>query len=349
MKQGKIWLLPLLAAALLAGCGGEEQQESAANTESGPETSEEGPEAAEDLEERIKALEVRTWQDIAGESISPEEAMRNSGRENFEYLTWSGEGEAIYYTDFAAGKIYACTAEGEEKTCLYESPGWQLAVKDGWLYAGIEDGGRKIVRINCETGESEEVFAEPCGEFFFLQDELYIITEDGFCVLGEDGERTYCGQEFEVANVQLCQDMILANAINGLDPSFFMKGYLLGYDTAEKRYFRVKENALWPVAAGDRLSYFDLGTNTRHILDRATGTDTDWGVHAQYVAYDGTSLYYQDKDTIIYCWDGRETTALVTDAGSVQYFYLTPTHLYWLQSDSTWRYCDLESGESGEL
>lgn len=364
MKSIQKWLLPLLVAVLLAGCGGGgsdatgspesdtgEQQE---GTVSGDSTvlapgEDKEAQAAEDIEKRIRALEVRTWQDICGESISAEEAMLNSARENSGYLTWSGNGERVFYSDLSANKIYACTAEGEEKICLYESAGWHLQVKDGWLYVKV-DTGNKIVRINCETGEALDVFTEPCGEFFFLRDQMYISTAEGFCAYNEeDGSRTYCGQELEMANVQLCQDTVLANAVNGEDVSFFMKGYLLGFDMAEELFFLVKENALWSVAAGDWLSFFDLESRTRHVLNRVTGEDGDLGVYASYVASDGASLYYQDKDGQIYCWDGQKATALVPAEDTVQYFFLTPTHLYWMQTDKTWWYYDLESGKSGNL
>lgn len=112
----------------------------------------------------------------------------------------------------------------------------------------------------------------------------------------------------------------------------------------------MKESTAWFVAAGDWLSYFDMKTNSRHVLNRVTGEDTDMGIYAQYVACDGTALYYQDnKDSQIYCWNGQEATALVTAEGTAQYFYLTPTHLYWMQSNNTWWYYDLESGKSGSL
>lgn len=367
MKSFQKWLVPLLAAVLLAGCGGEEgpgvtgspgsatgeQQEETASGDSTVSASGEEKEAqtAESIEERIRALEVRTWQDICGESISPEDAMRNSARENMGYLTWSGNGERIYYSDLSEKKIYACTAEGKEKVCLYDAAGWYLNIRSGFLYTLLPGTEKKgIVKINCDTGEVLDVFTEPCGEFFFLQDQLYLNTAEGFCVYNEeDGSRTYCGKELEVANIQLCRDTILANAINGEDSSFFIKGYLMGYDTVEEQFFLVKENALWPVAAGDWLSFFDTGTNSRHVLDRVTGEETDLGVYASYVASDGASLYYQDKDSQIYCWDGQKATALFPAEDTVQYFYLTPTHLYWMQNDKTWWYYDLESGKSGNL
>lgn len=318
-------------------------------SESTPQTEERLP-LSDDTEDRIKALEVRTWQDISEEGISAEEAMLNSGRENMGYLAWSGDGESTYYSDLAVKKIYVCTAEGEEKTCLYESAGMFLQVRDGWLYAKINDE-QKIVKISCETGECVDVFTEPCGEFFFLKDKLYINTEDGFCAYNEgDGSRTYYKPEFEMANIQLCQNIILANAIKGEDTSFFVKGYLLGYDIAEEQYFFVKEKTLWFVAAGDWLCYVDMETKSRHMLNRVTGEDKDMGIYVQYVASDGTALYYQDnRDSQIYCWNGQEATALVTAEGAAQYFYLTPTHLYWMQSDNTWWYYDLESEKSGSL
>lgn len=361
MKRLKIRLL-LLAVVLLAGCGEEKESAGTDLPESGAEEQQretvpmgssleidEGQQTSDDTEKRIIALEVRAWQDICEEGISAEEAMLNSARENFAYLAWSGNGETIYYSDISANKIYACTAEGEEKTCLYENAGQYLQVKDGWLYAKI-GAESKTVKINCETGESVDVFTEPCGEHFFLQDALYIITEDGFCVLDEeDGSRVYCGQEFEVANVQLYDKIIFANAIKGEDVSFFMKGYLLGYDTVEGQYFLVKENALWPVAAGDWLSYLDKETNSRHVMNRVLREDMDLGIYAQYVACDGASLYYQDKDDQIYCWNGQEATALVPVEGAAQHFFLTPTHLYWMQTDMTWWFYDFESGKSGSL
>lgn len=361
MINRKYRLLLILAVFLLAGCGREresagtdfsesgevEQQTQTIPPSSGMEAAE-GQQPLDDIEMQIKALEMRTWQDIFGEGIPAEQARLNSCEENQRYLAWCGDGETIYYSDLSANKIYSCTAEGEEKTCLYENAGVYLQVKDSWLYAKIGDE-TKTVRINCETGECVDVFTEPCGEHFFLQDELYIITEDGFCVLDEEGSRTYHEMEFEVANVQLCQNVILANAVKGEDASFFIKGYLLGYDTAEKRYFLVKESALWFVAAGDWLSYFDMGTNSRHVLNRVTGEDTDLGVYAQYVACDGTSLYYQGREDQIYCWNGQETTALVKAEGAVQYFFLTSTHLYWMQTNKTWWYYNLESGRSGNL
>ncbi|MCM1192812.1 MAG: DUF5050 domain-containing protein [Butyrivibrio sp.] len=361
MRSLKISFLPLLAAALLVGCGGEEaagtdisksggeeQRMDTAFPTSEPEAAE-GQRLPEEIEERLQTLDVRTWQDIAGNGIPEEEARLNSAKENLGYLTWSGNGETVYYSDLSADKIYACKAEGEEKTCLYESAGLYLQVKDGWLYAWINDG-KKIVRIHCETGESEDVFTEPCGEFFFLKDKLYLNTPEGLCIYNEeDGGRTYCGSEFEVTNIQLCQDIILANVINDEDVTFFTKGYLLGYDTAEEQYFLVKKNALWPVAAGDWLSFFDMETRTRHVLDRVTGEEEDMGVYAQYVACDGAKLYYQDGDGQIYCWDGQTSAALLSAEGSVQYIYLTPAYLYWMQTDNTWWYYDLESGKSGSL
>lgn len=376
MKYRKYRLLPILAAFLLAGCGGEnissetffsesgtgEQQKETTSAESGTEEQQtetvfsasgseatEGQTPSDDFETRIKALEVRTWQDICGESISAEEAMRNSAKENFEYLTWSGNGEIIYYSDLSANKIYACTADGEEKNCLYENAGVYMQVRDGWLYAKIS-AENKNVRINCETGESEDVFAEPCGEHFFLQNQLYFNTEQGFCALNEeDGSRTYYENEFEMVNVQVCQNIILGTAVKGIDTSFFLKGYLLGYDISEAQCFLVKEKALWFVAAGDWLSYFDSETRSRHVLNMATGEDTDLGVYAQYIASDGTKLYYQGKDNQIFCWDGQEAAALAAVEDEAQHFFLTPTHLYWMRADNSWGYYDLERGKSGNL
>lgn len=376
MKDRKYRLLPILAAFLLAGCGGKnnssetgfsesgmvEQQTETTSVESGTEEQQgetvpmasgleidEGQQISDNIEERIKALEMRTWQDIYGENISAEEAMRNSAKENYEYLTWSGNGETIYYSDLSANKIYTCTADGEEKNCLYENAGVYMQVRDGWLYAKIS-AENKTVRINCETGESEDVFTEPCGEHFFLQDKLYINTEQGFCALNEeDGSRTYYENEFEMVNIQVCQNIILGTASKGMDTSVFIKGYLLGYDMAETQCFLVKEKAPWFVAAGDWLSYFDSETRSRHVLNRITGEDMDLGVYVQYIASDGTKLYYQGKGNQIYCWDGQEAAALAAVEDEAQYFFLTPTHLYWMRTDNSWGYYDLESGKSGNL
>lgn len=241
MRSLRCCILLLLSTALLVGCGMEKEPMETDPSDAGRgdasestlQTEEKQP-LLDDTGDRIKVLEIRTWQDISGDGISAEEAMLNSCRENLGYLAWSGDGEAIYYSDLAVNKIYFCTAEGEEKTCLCENAGLYLQVRDGWLYARIRDEN-KIVKISCETGECVDVFTEPCGEFFFLQDKLYINTEDGFCVYNEgNGSRTYYGHEFEMTNIQLCRNIILAHAIKGEDTSFFLKGYLLGYDIAEE-------------------------------------------------------------------------------------------------------------------
>ncbi len=368
--QKNIWMVILLL--FLCGCGGEESLDN--DTIVSLQTPDTETEAKEippvtvteySLPEEIAALEKLELGKI-DLYADEEQSMYNSNQMNFGYLASDEKGN-IYFSDFTQNAIFKCGPEGEEKKLLYEGTGTCMYAAGGYLYFGRVEPEKKyienIVKIDIDTEEAEFPYKNLCGEIMFLKDRLYFNIGGLGCLESDeiDGNPVMLS-EIEPVSFNTDDRYLFYNMITEDTKILFERGYLLAWDTeTEKNYF-VGSKMIFPLLAGDWLTYVDLQTNTRHVLDMRTGTDTDLEYTIQHIVSDGHRLYWAQQDIgsfRVFQWDGKEIQELFTvESGAEKCgdvcLYLTKDYLYWmwemeLMEEADWGYYRLSDGKEGRL
>ena len=317
------------------------------------------------LPEEIATLEKLELRNM---DISTDEwqYMYNSNQMNFGYFASDEEGN-IYFSDFTQNAIFMCGPEGEGKKLLYEGTGTCMYAANGYLYFGCVEPEEKyienVVKIDIHAKEAVFPYKNLCGEMMFLEDRMYFNVW-GLCSLetGEIEGNPVMLSEIEPVSLNSDGRYLFYNIITEDTKLLFERGYLLAWDTeTEKNYF-VGSKMIFPLLAGDWLTYIDLQTNTRHVLDMRTGTDTDLEYTIQHVVSDGHKLYWaqQDIGSFQICqWDGQEIQELFTVEVEAEKYgdvclYLTKDYLYWmleieLMEEADWGYYRLADGKEGRL
>lgn len=317
------------------------------------------------LPEEVAAMEKLDVIEM-GLYVDREQSMRNSNHLNFGTLTSDSEGN-IYFTDFTENAIFMCGPEGQNKELLYEESGDYLYISNGCLYfGGVEPKERYIdsfIRVDCNTKETEVLYEKPCGEVRVLQDVVYLLTP-GFSYMKLDEEN---GEIVELSKMEYAflntDGRYLFYNMATEEPRFlFERGYLLAWDTETETNYFLESKMVFPLLAGNWLSYVDPWTGSRHVLDLKTGSDTDLGYYAQRAASDGQKLYWcmqHDGSFQIMQWAGEEIQELCTvNVESERYgdarLFLTEEYLYWIyeigiREESEWGYYRLSDGKTGRL
>ncbi|MDE6129469.1 MAG: DUF5050 domain-containing protein, partial [Lachnospiraceae bacterium] len=272
-----------------------------------------------------------------------------------------------YFVDYTQHAIFMCGPEGEDKELLYEGVGEFLHVSNGYLYFVEIDVETLycvgIVRVAINTKGAEVVYEGSCGELFVLQDILYNNVSGLVSKKLEelDGEFTKLS---EIKCVFLNTDgrYLLYNMVTDDTGFLSQRGYLLAWDTETETNYLVESRKVFPLLAGNWLSYVDVWTGSRHVLDLETGTDTDLGYYTQRAVSDGNKLYWVKQHTgsfQIMLWDGEEVQEFLTVEGKEGVYgdvllYLTEDYLYWMfeskiYEEADWGYYRFSDGETGRL
>ena len=220
-----------------------------------------------------------------------------------------------------------------------------------------------IVRIAIYTKEAEVLYETPCGEILVMRDILYNNVPGLVSMKLEepDGEFTRLS---EINGVFFNTDgrYLLYNMVTDDTGFLSQRGYLLAWDTETETNYFVESRKMFPLLAGNWLSYVDVWTGSRHVLDLETGTDTDLGYYAQHAVSDGNKLYWVKQYTgsfQIMLWDGEEVQEFLAVEGKEGVYgdvllYLTGDYLYWMfESDylkeADWGYYRFSDSETGRL
>ena len=246
------------------------------------------------LPEEVAALEKLDLMDM-DLYADKEQSLCNSNQLSFGDLTTDEEGN-VYFVDFTQHAIFMCGPEGEDKELLYEGVGEFLHVSNGYLYFVEIDVETiycvGIVRIAIDTKEAEVLYETPCGEILVMRDILYNNVPGLVSMKLEepDGEFTRLS---EINGVFFNTDgrYLLYNMVTDDTGFLSQRGYLLAWDTETETNYFVESRKMFPLLAGNWLSYVDVWTGSRHVLDLETGTDTDLGYYAQHAVSDGNKLY----------------------------------------------------------
>ena len=317
------------------------------------------------LPEEVAALEKLDLMDM-GLYADKEQSMRNSNQLNFGDLTTDEEGN-VYFVDYTQHAIFMCGSEGEDKELLYEGVGEFLHVSNGYLYFVEIDVETLycvgIVRVAINTKEVEVVYEGSCGELFVMQDILYNNVSGLVSMKGEEpgGEFTRLS---EIRCVFFNTDgrYLLYNMVTDDTGFLSQRGYLLAWDMETETNYFVESRKVFPLLAGNWLSYCDVWTGSRHVLDLETGTDTDLGYYTQRAVSDGNKLYWVKQHTgsfQIMLWDGEEVQEFLTVEGKEGVYgdvllYLTEDYMYWMfesdfMKEADWGYYRFSDGEMGRL
>lgn len=367
--QKRVFVLGLVLI-FLCGCGSKKAETS----DKDDEISLQVPDTAEQTKEIPKVavteyplpdeLAVLERLELEGLYADKEQSMRNSNQLNFGTLASDGKGN-IYFTDFTQNGIFMCGLEGENKEQLYEGSGEYLQYINGYLYfGGIEAEDKYIdsfVRLDCGTKEAEVLYGEPCGEVTVLRNTIYLLTPKLSKMKLDEPDREIVRLS-EIAYAFLNTDgrYLIYNMVD--DDLLFERGYLLAWDTETETNYFLESKMVFPLLAGNWLSYVDLWTGSRHVLDLKTGSDTDLGYYAQRAASDGQKLYWcmqHDGSFQIMQWAGEEIQELCTvNVESERYgdarLFLTEEYLYWIyeigiREESEWGYYRFSDGKMGRL
>lgn len=366
-------LIVLFSLFFLCGCGGRKgpsNQDDAVTLQQPGSTQEEKeiPSVTVTeypLPEEVAALAKLDIKDMVLYA-DEEQSRRNSNQLNFGNFT-SDEYGNIYFVDYTQKAVYMCGPEGENKELIYEGIGEYLHIVNGELYfVGIDTETMRvenIIRINPETKEAETLYEGACGEITIIQDILYNNISGMARLKLNAGDGKFTGlSEIECVFFNSDGRYLLYNMVNENSRFLFERGYLLAWDTETETNYFVESKMIFPLLAGNWLSYFDLWTNTRHVLDMETGTDTDLTGYIQRAASDGHKLYWARQEAggfRIMQWDGVEIQELLKVDGEEQkdgdvFLYLTEDYLYWMWEtkfleEAEWGYYRLSDGKTGSL
>lgn len=318
------------------------------------------------LPEEVAKLEKLDVMEL-GLCADEKQSMHNSNQLNFGTLTSDGEGH-IYFTDFTENAIFTCGPEGENKRLLYEGSGEYLYVSGGYLYFGsVEPEDKYIdgfVRIELGTEEAELLYGEPCGEVMVVQDKMYFDNRElAGMSLGEPDGKPAGLSEIEPAFFNSDGRYLFYNMIVNETSFLFERGYWMAWDIETETNYFVGSKMVFPLLAGNWLSYVDIWTGTRHVLDLETGEDTDLGRSIQRAVSDGSKMYWCVQEETgyfqIFQWDGKEIQELCTvEVESERYgdarLFLAEGYLYWIfeigiSEESEWGYYRLSDGKTGRL
>jgi len=313
-------------------------------------------ETAEKLHpEEFEQMDWRNLTCFADEKTS----LRNSNLLNEGYVTYDDAGN-IYFVDMNIGGVFTSDKDGKNRRQLSQDTARSLQVEGDWLYYHLEEG---IKRINIKTGEDKLVYEGACGEFELVDGNLYVSASDGFFVMEPNGSGRKLLREQEplLVSYSAGKEFWLGTVAHDTEVSWFMEGYLFGYDVTKDVLYYVEKGCWYPLLAGNWISTFDLDTATRCVWNLETGEVTDLGVYALKAVSNGEQLYYVKQygtDTHIYCWDGTKEEKIMEIAGGnpLDFLYLTPHKLYRLSKvrvdmKTVYQllYYDLETGETGKV
>lgn len=365
-------LILLLALIFLCGCNSKESDtnqdniifQQVPNTEADDEKNIPQVTVTEYLlPEEVAVLAKLQLKDIEF-YVDEEQSMYNSNQQNFGYLASDEEGN-IYFSDFNQNAIFMCGPEGENKERLYEGTGTCMYAASGYLYFGViepdEKYIEKVVKIDVHTKEVVSLYKELCGEVMFLQDTLYLdILGLGGIKLDEEVDKPIMLSEIEPVFFNSDGRYLFYNMITDDSRFLFERGYLLAWDTETETNYFVESKMVFPLLAGNWLSFVDLQTNTRHVLDMGTGEDIDLKYSIHHAVSDGHKLYWVQQNVgsfQVFRWEGREMEELFTiekEKYSDVCLYLTEEYLYWmcetmLMEEAEWGYYRLADGKNGKL
>ncbi len=311
---------------------------------------------AEELHpEEFEKMDWRNLTCFADEKTS----LRNSNLLNEGYVTYDDAGN-IYFVDMNIGGVFASDKDGKNRRQLSQDTARSLQVEDDWLYYLQEAG---IKRINIKTGEDELVYEGACGEFEIVDGKLYVSASGRFYVMEPNGSGRKLLREQKplLVSYSAGKEFWLGTVAHDTEVSWFMEGYLFGYDVTKDALYYVEKGCWYPLLAGNWMSTFDLDTATRCVRNLETGEETDLGVYAQKAVSNGKQLYYVERygtNTHIYCWNGTKEEKIMEIAGGnpLDFLYLTPHKLYCLakvrvdmKTVYQLLYYDLETGETGKV
>ena len=315
----------------LCGCTSREKEELDNNAVVSLQESDKAADGEKDVSNEMsmeypfpKEIEKLEKLDLIAMGLYADEkqSIQNSNQLNSGYFTADEDGN-IYFSDYTQNAIYACGAEGANKELVYEGIGAYLHIANGYLYFVDIDTEKKyagkIVKINLKTKEVVILYEEPCGEITIMQDTLYN-NISGMAGMKLDEPDKGFTRLSEIESVFLNSDgrYLFYNMVTG-EPSFlFERGYLLAWDTETETNYFVESKMIFPLLAGNWLSYIDLQTNARHVLDIETGADTDLTGYIQRAASDGHKLYWAQQEIgsfQIMQWDGKEIQELLKVEG----------------------------------
>lgn len=318
------------------------------------------------LPEEVAALEKLDLRDMELYA-DREQSMHNSNQLNFGYMVSDEEGN-IYFSDFTQNAIFMCGPEGEGKELLYEGIGTYLYISRGFLYFGGIEPEKKyvdsIIRIDINTKEVEVLYKKPCGEIMIMQDTLYF-SNSGLASLkpNESDSELISLTEMKYAFLNSDGRYLFYNMITSEPRFLFERGYLLAWDTETETNYFVESGMVFPLLAGNWLSFVDLRTNTRHVFNTETGEDVDLEYSIQRAVSDGYKLYWASfqgqKNFQVFQWAGKEIDEVcMVEVEAEKYgdvlLYLTENYVYWMcetkyMEEAEWGYYRLADGKAGRL
>lgn len=340
----------------LAGCGEEKMITDMENrTETISQAGIHGESQVEDGGQR-EEYPFFSWQ-VLENYADAETSVRNSNKLNLGKL-WEGSDGRIYYIDEEKKAVVVSGPKGEELEILYEGEVSELQEANGYLYLHMDTG---LWQMDCVTGEMQQLWQEPFGEFFVVQDKLYVNGAKGFCKMNVDGTDTEILLTVPEAVLWMpCGGYWLCNESAGADPTFFWEGHLLLFDETTGELTQLGEHLNYPLVIGNQIVIFNSETLSGHVWDLGTGEDTDLITYVQKAVGDGERLYYfvprmeEDKtETLLIEWNGEEEkTLIILDGRTTGNLYIAHGHLYWQKIGTEgleWWYYSIETEESGRL
>lgn len=349
MKKRRVVIL-LCFMAILSGCSKEKEITNREN-----ETVTQGDISAENGEERTE-YSLTSWQSLECYA-NEEDSIRNSNKLNFGKL-WAGSDGRIYYIDEKNKTVVASDLQGEETEVLYEGEVVDLQESEGFIYLHLNTG---LIRLNCITGEIQQLWQEPFGEFLIVQDRLYLNGAKGFCKMNLDGtDLEILLPDPETSLWMPCGDYWICNEVSGIDPLFFWEGHLLLYSETTDTLTQLGEHWNYPLLAGNLIVAFSSETKSTHVWNLETGEDIDLLTYALKPVSDGKNLYYfaergseEGNQVMLVDWNGVEEVTLAAIEGvTIDVLYIAHRYLYWQiegENDYEWWYYGLETGKIGKL
>lgn len=308
-----------------------------------------------ELPEDLKELSKIELKNLTVQN-STEQIIQNSNLFNLGYLC-NYEDKIIFWQE-SDNAIYVADRDGGNQEKIYDGSANYICIEDDALYFNADGYVKKINMSTYEISAKDSILG---GELFSLNGHIYMNTEEGYYAVGETADNLNKIYESNMESTRITSngDIILCSHIHDTDITYYMKGYLLAYDTKSGDISLAGTGILTPLISEHYIIYNNAEDYNIHALNLDSGMDViiPEASHCNVATY-RDSIYFskiKENELEIYQWCGEssEKIAAIDTTDKIlsnTFIYVSDQYLYFMldyTSANEWYYYNMETGVYG--